>query len=217
MMRVALIDGPLPADYPRCIAFRPGNVACVVDSPAGQHAAAIAHAIGSLAPDARLISIPVFPALLSARTADLVAALRRASESEADIVHCSLGFARYDAAVAQAVAALSGRIVVASAPARGGPVWPAALETVIAVQGDARCTVDQWSNLGLPGADYGACPSLAISAEVAGASIAAAHLTGHIARKGVRSTTDARAFLDTQAAFVGRERRNPALPGRHST
>lgn len=207
MRLVALIDGPLPAEFEGCVGVIDPLLEAVTDSPAGQHASAVARAILSEAPEVRLLSIPVFKARLAARTSDLVTALEQAAESGAEIVHCSLGLARNDPAVAAAIEALGKRIVVASAPARGDPVWPAALATVISVQGDARCGPGEWSRLDLPTADYGACPA---SQGIAGASIAAAHLTGILAAQRVTTDQQARAFLNAGAAHVGRERRTGA-------
>lgn len=204
MTLVALIDGPLSPGLAGCVDLIDPLRDAVADSPAGQHARAVARAILSRAPEAELLSIPVFKARLAAKTSDLVAALEQAAQSGAEIVHCSLGLARNDPQVAEAIAALGDRITVASAPARGDPVWPAALPGVIAVQGDARCGPGQWSRLDLPAADYGACPS---SQGIAGASIAAAHLTGILAAQPFTTAARARTFLDAGAAHIGRERR----------
>ena len=130
-------------------------------------------------------------------------------ESEAEIVHCSFGLQRKDVGLADAVAGLvaQGRLVVAAAPARGGPVFPAAYPGVISVQGDARCEAGVWSWLNLPTAEFGACPSLVKGSEVAGASVAAAYFTGHVANLQARGVDDLHTALRSRAAFVGRERR----------
>lgn len=207
MIRVALIDGPLPVGQAGCEALLGRGSEAVIDSPAGRHVAAVAAAIRAGAPGAAILSIPVFMGGLSARVTDLIEALRLAADSGAGIVHCSLGLARNDARVAAAIGALSGRVVVASAPARGDPVWPAALPEVLSVQGDARCGPGQWSVLDLPTADFGACPMLGGEGGIAGASIAAAHLTGILAARGLTDGHAARALLRAEAAFHGRERR----------
>lgn len=210
MTRIALIDGPLRPGASGCVALEDPWGGANAASPAGRHAAAVAAAITALAPDAEIISIPVFQGRLAARVQDLVLALETAARTGAAIVHCSLGLARNDAAVAAAIDALSGIIVVASAPARGAPVWPAALASVLSVQGDARCGARQWSHLGLPQADYGACPHSESDPAIAGASIAAAHLTGLLAGSGVAAPAAARDWLLRGAAHVGRERRTAA-------
>ena len=189
MIRIALIDGPLDA--------KP-------DTPATRHAAAVAATILSEAPTARIESHPVFRDRLATSAADLARALEAA---DADIVHCSLGLPRADATIAQTVAKLiaKGRILVASAPARGAPVWPAALPGVISVQGDARCGPGQWSHLALPAATFGACPRS--PRDLAGASFAAAHITGILAAKALTDPAQAAATLRAQATFTGPERR----------
>lgn len=209
MRRIALIDGPLSPGHPAFGGLVDSTGGAVFDSPAGRHAAAMASAIVEGGADVSILSIPVFPGPLTTTAAGLARALTLAAEDDAGIIHCSLGLARPDAAVTDAVARLiaSGRIVVASAPARGEPVFPAALPGVISVQGDARCGAGTWSRLGLPTADYGADPRLASDRAIGGASVAAAHLTGLIAALGAISELAARAALDAGASFHGREHR----------
>jgi hypothetical protein len=212
MTLIALIDGPLPPDHPAVAQLIDVRGGAVVDSPAGRHATAVAGAILAGAPGARFVNIAVFAGTLGASAADLAAALDTAAGTGAPIVHCSLGLPRDDGAIAGRVARIcgAGRIVVASAPARGGPVWPAALPDVISVQGDARCGPGQWSRLGLPTADYGACPRSAAPSGIAGASVAAANLTSIIVGLGWSSPDTARHALDAGAAYRGRERRGSA-------
>ena len=210
MTLVALIDGPLAPGRYGCVGCLDPVGAPVFDSPAGQHASAVAATLLAEAPGAEILSIPVFRGRLTAGVPDLVAALALAAETDAAVVHCSLGLARDDPRVARAVDALSGRIVLASGPARGGPVWPAALPRVFSVQGDARCGPGEWSVLGLPTADYGACPRSEDGGRIAGASIAAAHMTGILAARGDLAEDSARILLQEAAAFRGRERRTQA-------
>ncbi|WP_323776626.1 hypothetical protein [Leisingera sp.] len=203
---IALIDGPLAADTP-------GRAArtdiCEVhpraaESPAALHAAHIAAAIRANAPAARFLGFTIFPGRLSASLASVAKALHRAAGSEAQIVHCSFGQPHHSPLLAAAAAAVlqAGKLLVASAPARGAPVYPAACIGVQSVQGDARCAPGQWSLLNLPGAQYGACPG-APDAAVRGASLAAAHYTGLLAR--ARSDGSGKTVLPPPA-FTGRER-----------
>ncbi len=203
----------LIAASPKGAADRPANPGDLLASPgAGQspgarHAAAIARAILAGCPGARFVSLPVFGARLVTDASGLAQALEAAAEAE--LVHCSLGLARPDEAVRRAVEALigAGRLVVAAAPARGGPAWPAGFPGVASVQGDARCGPGEWSLLDLPRATFGACPRLEGEA-VAGASVAAAHFSGLIARR-LAGSTPARALsaMRAGARHVGRERR----------
>ncbi|MDW4497375.1 hypothetical protein R5H30_05225 [Sulfitobacter sp. D35] len=209
MTLVALIDGPLAQDHPALMQRIEVVPSAVEDSPAGRHAAAMAETILTAAAPTRFLSLPVFPGALSAKVTHLVRALEAAEESAAPIVHCSLGLARDDPSVSKVVARLvaSGRHVVAAAAARGGPVWPAALPGVISVQGDARCGAADWSLLDLSTARYGAAPRHPTDPAIAGASVAAAQMTGLLAAMLADGETDPERVLAERAAFRGRERR----------
>lgn len=205
---IALIDGPLAPGHPARAACVPVAGKVPADSPGGRHATAVAQAILSNAPAARFLCLPVFGERLVTSAAVLARALRAAAQ--ADLAHCSLGLARPDPGIDAAVVGLlaAGRIVVAAAPARGGAVWPAACPGVTSVQGDARCGPGEWSRLDIPGAAFGACPRLEGTPGVAGASIAAAHLSGLIGRLlEDRAPEAALTELRSRARFVGRERR----------
>ncbi len=199
---IALIDGPLGQDHPALEGTTAGM------TPGARHAAAVARAILMGCPQARFLSLPVFGARLVTDAPALARALEAAGAAQ--LVHCSLGLPRPDAEVGRAVEALiaARRVVVAAAPARGGPVWPAAWAGVVSVQGDARCGPADWSVLDLPGAVFGACPRLQGEPGVAGASVAAGHLTGLLAAR-LRETTPemAIAALRSEARFTGREHR----------
>lgn len=215
MTLVALIDGALAAGHPSREGFLDLTAGAVTGSPAGRHAAAMAAAILGCAPEVRIYSIAVLPGALTARSADLARALEAAGATGASIVHCSLGLARNDPDVARAAEELvaAGCSLVASAAARGGPVYPAALPGVISVQGDARCAPHEWSHLALPTAAYGACPRLGADPSVVGASVAAAHLTGRLCVLGATGPAAARRALEDGATYRGRERRTS--PGPH--
>ncbi|WP_291730419.1 hypothetical protein [Leisingera sp. F5] len=203
---IALIDGPLAADTPglacRTDICKPHPRAA--DSPAALHASHMAAAIRTNAPKARLLNLTIFPGRLATSLATVAKALHRAAESEAAIIHCSFGHTDANPLLTDAVAAVlqAGKLLVASAPARGAPVYPAACNGVYSVQGDARCAPGQWSLLNLLGAQFGACPG-GPEMPVRGASLAAAHFTGLLAR--ARMGCGVRAFLQIPA-FTGRER-----------
>ena len=108
-----------------------------------------------------------------------------------------------------------GIVLVAAAPARGGPVYPAAYPGVIAVCGDARCGPDDVSELGGEPADYGACPRPAggrLGRALGGASCAAAHVAGLLAGffsgRAPGDASSAREYLCRAARYRGRERRS---------
>lgn len=203
---IALIDGPLAADTP---GFAGRMDMCGMhpragESPAALHASHMATAIRANAHHARILGFSIFPGRLSTSLATVSEALRRAAESEAEIVHCSFGHVSPSPVLAEAVTAAlqAGKLVVASAPARGAPVFPAGYAGVLSVQGDARCTTAQWSKLCLPGARFGACPG-GPATPVRGASLAAAHFTGLLARACTEG--GAKVMLQTPT-FNGRER-----------
>ncbi len=213
---IALIDGPLPEGF---VALGVQELFCDPcnsgpNSPASRHARQMANAILQNEPDAQIDNYVVFPDLLCTSIASICDALHRASRSDATLIHCSFGIARDEPQLAHAVAAIlsSGRAIVASAPARGGPVYPAAYTGVTAVQGDARCAPQDWSWLNLPHAEFGACPSGA-DPQLGGASTAAAHFTGLYARE-IRCGRDHGMTL--LAPYKGRERvlarRDPVSP-----
>jgi hypothetical protein len=212
---IALIDGPLPPDTfglqaQEWLVDPPPTAA---DSPAAHHAAALAAAIRANAPDAGLLSLVVFAGRLACRARTIAQALDRIAWAE--IALCAFGMRTPDADVARAVAELQGRgtLLVAAAPARGDPVYPAALPGVVSVQGDARCGPGDWSHLALPTAAFGACPSSVHPGMTGGSSLAAAHFAGHLAARLVRAR-DPGAVLSAmrrEARHVGRERRGAAV------
>jgi hypothetical protein len=208
MIRVALIDGPLAADHPALgvrSLLRAGDAA----GPEGAHAAAMAAALLAGCPGARIDNLAVFGGGLTT-TADCVASALEAAEGAA-LVLCALGMARADPGMAAVVARLldAGALVVAAAPARGAPVYPAGFEGVVSVQGDARCGPGDWSRLDLPQARFGACPALPRHPGVAGASVAAAHLAGLAARNLATGAPadEVISALAREAPFQGRESR----------
>ncbi|QAX32443.1 hypothetical protein [Leisingera sp. NJS204] len=212
---IALIDGPLAADTPGLAArtdfceLHPR----AAESPAAQHAGYMAAAIRANAPAVQVLNLTIFPGRLATSLATVAKVLHHAACSKAQIVHCSFGHASASPELVEAVAAVlqAGKLLVASAPARGAPVYPAACIGVHSVQGDARCAPGQWSQLDLPGARYGACPG-GPGIPVRGASLAAAHFTGLLARAGTGGR--GKALLQTPA-FTGRER--IALPPGHAS
>ena len=206
MTVVALIDGLLPATTP---ALRAARSFCTLHpeaarSPAARHAAQMAAAILQNAPRMRIDSYVIFPGALACSINEVCAAFDHAADSDAEILHCSFGLPRDVPVMAAAVARAlrNGKRIVASAPARGAAVYPAAYSGVISVQGDARCTADTWSWLGLPNALFGAC-AVGTDPAIRGASTAAAHFTGHLAQAMSEGRSDQ---MQAMAAYQGRER-----------
>lgn len=208
MTRVVLIDGPLPPDHPALATrelLRPGGGAHAV-----AHAAAMAEAMLAGCPEVRFVNLAVFGEGLSTDAATVVRALDRALETGAMLVLCAFGMARPEPEIRRACAALraAGAVVVASSPARGPQVWPAAFCDVVAVQGDARCAPGEWSHLALDAAEFGACPALPGAPDLRGASVAAAHFAGLLAgRAAGGDIVQALEEMRRSPDYRGRERR----------
>lgn len=177
------------------------------------HGSALAMVIAGHAPDARLANAQVFDDRAATNAASVAAALDWLRRHGVRLVNLSLGLSDDRAvlrgAVAEALAA--GLLLVAASPARGAPVYPAAYPGVLRVSGDARCAPDELSWLGSAQADIGACPSsdgaTPRPGTPAGASVAAAHVTGLLAAHFSGDPAAAAAWLRDRARWLGPERR----------
>ena len=179
------------------------------------HGTRTLQAMAAQAPDARFVVAQVFGEALRTDMATVARAVDWLVDEGVALINLSLGVPRDHAPLRQACdrAMASGCLLIASTPARGGPVYPAAYPGVIRAMGDARCGPGQHSALGLPHADFGACvlPPDGDRAH-AGASLGCAHLSGRVAALlagGVARERSAvwQALIDT-AAFHGPERRS---------
>ena len=178
------------------------------------HGTRTLQAMAALSPKARFVVAQVFGDALRTDMGTVARAVDWLVDEGVALINLSLGVqqdhAPLRAACERAVA--SGCLLVASTPARGEPVFPAAYPGAIRAMGDARCAPGQHSALLLPHADFGACvlPPDGDRAN-AGASLGCAHLSGRVAAllaSGVAPTRDAvwQALVDS-AAFHGPERR----------
>ncbi|MGC2855808.1 S8 family serine peptidase [Novispirillum sp. DQ9] len=218
---VAIIDSGLSPDLTgRAVAARgfaavsDGVEDAAVTADAVGHGSAVARLVTEAAPAARLLNAQIFHDRAATTPVVVAAALRWAVARRADIAVLSLGM-RSDRealreACAEAVAA--GMILVASAPARGLPVYPAAYPGVLRVSGDARCAAGEVSWFGDGIAEYGTCSLLVHgAAPTGGASFAAARLAGLLAAAlwsgDLEPGQDPHAYLRARARFTGRERR----------
>lgn len=179
------------------------------------HGTRTLQAIATLAPEARFCIAQVFDQVLRTDGSTVARALDWLVQQGAAVINLSLGVRRdhppLRAACARALA--QGCVVIASTPARGEPVFPAAYPGVIRVMGDARCASGQHSALLLPHADFGACalPTNGERAQ-AGASLGCAHLSGRVAALLTGGVACDRAAvwqaLVESARFHGPERRS---------
>jgi hypothetical protein len=185
------------------------------------HGSLVASIVLGHEPNARLINAQVFHARLMTSAAAVAAALDWAIGEGARLITLSLGL-REDRAVlrdACARALEQDAVLLASSPAQGAAVFPASYPGVIRITGDARCAPDEISHLASAQADFGACVraggrggDAGPPATVAGASLAVAHVCGHLAKHfaavgGAIDPTTARAFLNATARYHGPERR----------
>ena len=176
------------------------------------HGSALAEILLQVSPRVSLLNAQVFGARLSCSAAEAAAALVWVVERGARLVNLSFGL-REDRAVLRAAcdeAQRRGVILVASSPARGDPVYPAAYPGVIRATGDARCSPAEISFLDTPQADFGAHVRCA-AGSVAGASVGCARICARLAsllleRPELRGG-EARAQLAEQARYRGPERR----------
>jgi hypothetical protein len=209
MIRVGLVDSGIACSLAGAIAAAKAFTAAPPGGDAAGHGTTVARIVLHHAPHARLLSAQAFGPGGRAEAAAVADALRWLVAERARLVNLSLGLphdrAVLRAAVAEALAA--GLILIASTPARGASVYPAAYPGVLRVTGDARCQPAEVSVLGGEPADYGACPH-DLDGVPGGASLAAAHVTGLLAGGLTTTGTDAAAILGRAVRFHGRERRS---------
>lgn len=181
---------------------------------AGGHGSAMAAIITGLAGQVSLCDARVFPPRGAATPAALAAALDWLVEQDVELVNISLGL-RDDRDVLRQSCARAlerGLLLVAAAPARGAAVYPAAYAGVLRVTGDARCAPGEYTWLDSAQAMIGACVGgldHVPGNPGGGASCAAAHVSGELAR--LRSAGVAAALLldelRKRCVYAGPERR----------
>lgn len=195
--------------------FAPGDDGEIRCAEAGNdglgHGAQIARLL-SAQDDIGLLVAEVFAGTQASSPTRVAAAIDWLVVSGAALINMSIGMRRADAGLRLACerAEAAGVILVASTPARGAPVFPAAYQQCIAVSGDARCAETEISWLGGAHADFGAHPfAIAGDARCGGASFAAARLSARIAgllREGTVPNA-MRQKLRAHCRYYGPERR----------
>lgn len=213
MLRVAVIDcGILGPVADRRTFAEDGQERASV-APGAAHGSIVAEIIAHMAPRAEVLDAQVFTERPATTATAVAAALAWAVAEGASVVNLSLGLShdRPVLATACAEAVAAGVLVVASSPARGGPVYPAASPGVIRVCGDARCTPGTFSALNTAQADFGACvyaPDARHGDPTrSGASFAAAYVSGRLAALLEQGEGHAVERLREECRWHGPERR----------
>lgn len=199
-VRLGLIDSGIAATAPQAAAVvaarcfgadgdgdSGGGSGDGLSDPLG-HGTEIAALLLELTPSAQLCVAQALGGTTDPRSSAkrIAAALDWLIDCGVELVNLSIGLRRADAGLRRACerAAAAGILLVASAPARGAPVYPAAYAQCLAVSGDARCAANEISCLNSANADFGAHPCLsagAASSGRGGASYAAARVSARIA------------------------------------
>jgi hypothetical protein len=169
-------------------------------------------AIIAAAEGIELLDARVFFDSLRTGAAQAAAALDWLREREARLVNLSFGLREDRPALREACAraVAGGMLLVASAPARGAPVYPASYPGVVRATGDARCAPGELSQLATVQADFGGHVR-SDDGRLAGASAGCARVCAALARylvayPGAGNET-ALAALRESAAYRGPERR----------
>lgn len=208
-VRIGLIDSGIGPDMPVAATIRmtrDGTFDAALPDVSG-HGSDMAEIVRNLSPRGDFLLAQVFDEALVTTPSRIAAGLDWCLGRGAQIVLMALGLSRDDEALRRACTAAAGAGVdlVASAPPRGEPVFPAGYPDVIAVCGDIRCAPGEISALSGAPADFGAAH---VFGARRGASCAAAAVAGVVAAwRSDGGTGDARAYLDSIARYRGRERR----------
>ncbi len=212
---VGVVDSGVSPGFPGLLAVRRFDAdggAQAVDDRIG-HGTAIARLLREHGDGPGMLVAQVFAHTQRCSPAQVAAALAWLVDSGAALINLSVGLRQAAACLRRACerAEAAGVILVASAPARGAPVYPAAYAQCIAVCGDARCADDEISWLGSANADFGAHPFLLPGdSHSGGASYAAARVSGRIARLLAAGAPgkEIGATLRAQCRYYGPERRS---------
>jgi len=207
MIRVGIIDSGISSANRRQV------LASLNDGVAnGLHANAVASAILKHCPEAQLLDAAILDHRLSCATDTLIDAIRWVLDEGATVVNLSLGLRR-DVPELDAVCRAAweaGCVLVASMPAQGAIVYPAAYETVVSASGDARCMGTQITAMGTDKIDFAGCVR-DHETGLAGSSIGCANVSGAIAKirqdAPALSNQDVLTLLGKHAAYRGPEKR----------
>lgn len=146
------------------------------------HGSVLAQLMLELCPQAELLVAQIFRDSRQASVGHVVEAIDWLVDSGAQMINMSFGLQQASQALQQVCqrARQAGVLLLASAPARGQPTYPAAFAECLAVSGDARCAVDEISWLNLAHVDVGGNPLIRPGAPEhgGGSSFACARVAG---------------------------------------
>ncbi len=211
-VRVGLIDGALDLGQGDAVYAAFGDEPLRAEECG--HGSQIARCVLAHAPQARLAVAQVFDRSRETTVDAVLDGFYWLIGQGVQLINMSFGIPTASPRLAQACrdAADAGIVLVASAPARGAPVYPAAFAHCIAVTGDARCAPGELSWLASAAADFGthALIEPGHPERGGGASIATARMSGLIAARLAQGVApgDLRERLQGAAIHVGPERRH---------
>ncbi|ASJ74096.1 S8 family serine peptidase [Granulosicoccus antarcticus] len=183
------------------------------------HGHRIATIIRTHCPEAWLYDGRALTQGLASSTEQIASALEWLLEQQVHIINLSIGLRQDRQILADAICRAHDKnvLLVASAPALGSPVYPAAYHGVLAVTGDARCAAGDFASLAPSSAgapphalDFGAAPGgphHRAHSRGMGASFACAHVSARLAQLWLTSPAGADIVerLHQQCLFRGRE------------
>lgn len=210
-MLIGLIDTGIA---PELAATGSALITADPDRPADPHGhgTMVSRIIAAAAPQARILCVPAFNERGSASARAVAHALAELIAQRVPAILMPLGLPHDRDELRQACqdAADARILLIASAPARGLPCYPAAYPDVLSVSGDIRCAPDQTVWYGGRPALFGACPLPPPGSppRCGGASMAAAHFAGHLLARFPCPDQRSIAALRHASTYVGRERKN---------
>ncbi|MDX1595247.1 MAG: peptidase S8 and S53 subtilisin kexin sedolisin [Gammaproteobacteria bacterium] len=218
-VRIGLLDGGIAPDVPARVVARKRFTPVGGARPAGsdafegsRHGNEMARLLGRARAEIGIVSADVLGEGTPVAPEQVVAGLEWLAGQGVRLISMSLGLLADRPRLREAVASLAaeGIVLLASAPARGRPVFPAAYPEVVAVMGDARCHDPEYSHLGTPRAEFGAS-TLDSRGRPSGASFAVPRIAARLAERLAEGLTAdlAVAALRRDATYHGPER----IPG----
>ncbi|WP_421866537.1 subtilisin-like serine protease QhpE [Motiliproteus sp.] len=191
------------------------------------HGSTLAGVMIQQLPEVALLSAKIFDRRLAANAEQAAKAIDWLLDQGVQVINLSFGIRTSRPALEQACirAGEAGVVLVASSPAMGAEVFPAAYSGVIRVTGDARCAPGETSWGPSAQADFGACvrPDRAnrCHPNVVGASVAAAYISAQVgcylqsmdaARNGMPDPVALRRWLSDRARYRTEQRSVERIP-----